>query len=182
MTSFNLLMFLLFVSLFGQDPVSQNERIYKINQPEALRTVLTEVIEIKKVENLQSDDFPRDFAIEVKNISKKPIYLIEIFAVLPNAVPGGMPIGFSLRYGKRGLLEFPNRPEPTDIPIAPGETGILKTDESGQSTRKYLEKRMGTSNIEMALNPVVLWFQIINFGDGTGYIVGSPYPVQKASR
>jgi hypothetical protein len=182
MTTFNLFMFLLFVSLFGQDPVSQNERIYKINQPEALRTVLTEVIEIKKVENLQSDDFPRGFAIEVKNISKKPIYFIDIAVVLPNAAPGGMLIGFSLDYGKSRLISFDNRPEPTDLPIAPGETGILKPDVSGQSTRKFLENMLGTSNIETALSPVVLWFQVINFGDGTGYIVGSPYPAPKASR
>jgi len=183
MTTVNLLMFLLFVSLFGQDPVSQNQRTYKINQPEALRTVLTEVIEIKKIENLQSDNFPQDFAIEVKNISKKPIYFIEIAAILPKAVPGGMPIGFSLNYGNSPkLISFDNRPEPTDIPIAPGETGILKGTMGAQGTRKYLEKMMGSSNIETALSHVVLWFQIINFGDGTGYMVGSPYPRQKVSR
>jgi hypothetical protein len=182
MTTFNFILFLLFVSLFGLAPVSQDQRTYKIHPPEGLRTVLTEVIEIKKIENLQSDDFPQDFAIEVKNISKKPIYFIEIAAVLPNTAPGGIPVGFSLGYGKSRLISFDNLSEPTDIPIAPGETVVLKSSGGAQYVRKYLEIRMGSSNIETALSPVVLWFQVINFGDGTGFIVDSHYPARKASR
>src|SRR5262245_56006735 len=116
MTTFNFFVFLLFVSLFGQAPVSQNQRTCKIHDREGLQTVLTEVIEIKKIENLQSDNFPQDFAIEVKNISKKPIYYLYIAAVLPNTAPGGLPIGFRLDYGKPRLVSIDNRPEPTDIP------------------------------------------------------------------
>lgn len=137
-----------------------------------------EVIEIKKVENLQSDNFPEDFALEVKNISQKPIYYFYIAAVLPMTGRGGIPTGFDLLYGNRALISFDKMPEPTDIPIAPGETFILKA-ENAKNVRQYIENIWGSDYLETALSSVVLAFQVINFGDGTGYIIGDPYPAHK---
>jgi hypothetical protein len=73
-----------------------------------------------------------------------------------------------------------NRPAPTDTPAKPGETFVLKPDVgSVKGVRRYLEDNVGSSNVETALNSVVLVFQVINFGDGTGYLGATP---DKATR
>jgi hypothetical protein len=170
MTLFLRLTFLFCAAVFVTTS-SQTPRTYKIDDPENIKTVLNEVVKIEKTNNLQSDRFPEDFEIEVKNISKKPIYFMYIFAILPHKGTA-----FRLFYGDPKLMDIKNRPGPTDIPIKPGETGIVKPEESVKYVRPYLEKKLGSDNVEVALSNVVLAFQTLNFGDGTGYILGKAYP------
>jgi hypothetical protein len=177
MTSFSRLLFLICGTVFVLSSVSQTPRTYKINDPESLQTVLKEVIEVQKTNNLQSSKFPEDFEIEVKNISKKPIYFIYIFAILPHKGTA-----FRLFYGDPQLMDIKNRPGPTDVPIKPGETGIVKPDDNVKYVRPYLEKKLGSDSVEAALSSIVLAFQTLSFGDGTGYIVGKAYPTNKVSQ
>ncbi len=184
MTMFSRALFLLCLSIFTLAPVSQTPRTYKIHDLENIQTVLKEVIEIQNIEKLQSDKFPEDFEIEVKNISKKPIYFVDIVVIFRGpALIGSIPIGFRVGFGDGKLIDIDNRPGPTDIPINPGETGILKPYPANvNSVRKFLENRLGSDNVENALSSVALSFQVISFGDGTGYIAGQAYPSKKGSQ
>jgi hypothetical protein len=187
MTIFRRLVFLLCVTLFMLTPVSQTPRTYKIHDLENLQTVLNEVVKIENIDKLQSDIFPEDFEIEVRNISKKPIYfmhVVVIFSETSRLGLGSPPIGFTVSFGNnRKLISISNRPDPTDIPVKPGETFVLKPHpENVKSVRKYFEDRIGSDNVEDALSNIALSFQTINFGDGTGYLTGHAYPAKKVSQ
>jgi hypothetical protein len=175
---FSRLVFLLCAAVLVIAPVSQTPRTYKIHDLERLqKTVLKDVVEIKDTKNLQSINFPEDFEVEMKNISNKPIYYMFV-AVVFSETPGGTPYGFDLKFGNKNLINISNRPDPTDIPAKPGETFILKAV-NAKYARKYFASRIDSSNIETALSKIVLVFQIINFGDGTGYLVATPVSATK---
>ncbi|MBX3279067.1 MAG: hypothetical protein KF868_13775, partial [Acidobacteria bacterium] len=57
------------------------QRRYEIREYE----IPNGIIEIVAVKNLQSDYFPTDFEIDIRNVSNKPIYFIEFLAILPEA-------------------------------------------------------------------------------------------------
>jgi hypothetical protein len=180
MTISSRLVFLLCVSLFTLTPVSQTPRTYKIHDLGNLQTVLNEVVKIENIDKLQSDKFPADFEIEMKNITKKPIYYMDIVVILRGTpLIGAIPTGFRMSFGNPKLINNENLPGPTDIPANPGETFVLKPHpENVKSVRQYLSNQFGDSNVEAALSNVVLIFQVINFGDGTGYLAGSAYPTK----
>ncbi|HKX30423.1 MAG TPA: hypothetical protein VJ302_22215 [Blastocatellia bacterium] len=175
------LIYLLCALFMVQDPATQTPRTYQIHDEQHLKTVLTEVVEVKGIRNLQSPNFPADFEVEVKNISQRPIYMIYIVAILPvSSARFGQPFGFSLSLGER-MLGVDGHAKPEDVPLNPGETACLKVeDASGSGLRKYLENNLGPAGTEEMLRKVSLYFQIISFGDGTGYQVGDPYPTRRA--
>jgi hypothetical protein len=181
MTTFKRLVFVLCAVLFTLAPVSQTPRTYKIDSIEHLQTVLNEVVEIKNIDKLQSDKFPEDFEIEVKNISKKPIYFMDMWVTFRGTpLIGAIPIGFDVSFGNPKLKSNDNRPDPTDTPVKPGETFVLKPHpEIVKSVRQFLENTVGSNNVDSALSSVALSFQVINFGDGTGYLAGQAYPAKK---
>jgi hypothetical protein len=174
MTIFSRLLFLLCATTFLMSSVSQTPRTYKIHSLERLQTVLNEVVKVENIHKLQSSNFPQDFEIEMRNISKKPIYfmhVVVIFSETSRLGLGGPPVGFQVSFGNRKLINISNPPDPTDIPAKPGETFVLKpAAESVKGVRKYFENKVGSNNVENALSNVVLVFQTINFGDGTGYM------------
>lgn len=128
-----------------------------------------DVLELKRVINLQSEKFAEELEVEVKNISSQPIYFVGIFASLPDCKPfvaAHEAVGFNLFYGrplKGGMAQA------GDIPIMPGETAILRADQwtrSGQYFAAFpqCEQKMKESGVR-----VNLVFQQLRFGDGTGY-------------
>src|SRR5436853_6178163 len=94
---------ILFLSLLSYGhPFSlaaQQERTYKIYEPNWPKGLL----EIKQVNNLQSPSFPKDFEVEVKNISNKPIYAIFIGVIVPES-KGSTPLTFDLDNGRQELI------------------------------------------------------------------------------
>lgn len=180
MTMFSRLVFLLCASLFLRFPTSQTPRAYKIHDLERLqKTVLKDVVEIKSINNLQSSNFPADFEIEMKNISNKPIYYMHVAVFFSETSRlMGNPYGCKLVFGNKNLININNLPDPTDIPAKPGENFVLR-GVGVKNIRKLFESNMDGSNVGVALSKIVIFFQMINFGDRTGYLGATPIPTAK---
>ena len=142
-------------------------------------------VEFKEVRNLQSrnEGWFRDLEIEVRNVSDKPIYFMEVSIDFPNVIaptptphpetmyiPRGV-IRFGITYGAERLINVHELAGPDDVPIKPGETYVLKVPESMVMGFDYIKKEK--KNLPpKAWNKVELWLHIVNFGDGTGFAGG----------
>lgn len=141
-------------------------------------------LKVREVRNLQKaeEDWFRDLEIEVENISDKPIYFISLLIEFPEipapppqmredgSTPSRSTTGFRLTYGTKRLMDVSRLATPDDIPLQPGETHVFKIPESRVKGLKHMER-------EKNLRPeqtgkMELEFDIISFGDGTGYIAG----------
>lgn len=135
------------------------------------------LLEIVRVDNLQSDSFPDGFGIEVKNISKKPMYNIWVEVLLPDARQylGGLTGSFPMKFGSARLHPAGSMAEPSDERLDPGESVVLKPHASvidnffTLSENRDQIRQNGTWRI-------ILDLQKVNFGDGTGYQAGQRYP------
>jgi hypothetical protein len=158
-------------------------RVYQVREGNRLR----EVIKIEEMVNVNSPEFPKGFQIKMKNLSSKPIYHISINVHLPDTGPFRLgDIWIPLQFGHPKLLQNSLRLEDLtqadleEYPltsIEPGKSaliGIEGGDETAEIVRKQVETEFGHDN--SATKRLELTFQVINFGDGTGYIIGYPYP------
>jgi hypothetical protein len=147
----------------GQKIQQKPERDFKIVELE----VPTEAITLKVI-GKENEDFPRDFEVEVKNVSSQPIYYLLIAGVLPDTKPHlqGLPLGFDLIYGAKSLANG-ERPQTKDIPIKTGQAIRLSIPrEAAEGLRKVL----ANENVpEMASRKIELYFQYLYFGDGSGF-------------
>jgi hypothetical protein len=123
-------------------------------------------IVIHKVKNLHSNSWHKDLEIEIKNVSDKPIYFMLAYLIFPDQpVPADGRAGVRLVYGdpkKNGLID--NYANPEDEHIAPGETYVFTIPEIDRKGIAVRDKKFPERNKNL-----VLEFQIINFGDGTGF-------------
>lgn len=119
-----------------------------------------------KTKNIKSKRWSHDLEIEVTNTSNKPIYYLSFMVVMQGVKsPEGKEYMFWVHYGRAQLNDFSTRLESTDIPLQPNESYVLKIDQveadSWETTRSKLKKPQPSK--------VGLVFQMLNFGDGTGY-------------
>jgi len=125
--------------------------------------------------DLRVEHWFRDLEIEVRNISPKPIYFIDLHVRFPDVDMDRGKLRFPLRYGRIELAKFDAPLTPDDVPIMPGGTHVFKVPAS-MSVRGF-EVLMSERKIpESATKKIELIFQLINFGDGTGYDSGIPVP------
>lgn len=153
---------------------SQGERKIKV------RTFTRMPLEVKEIRNLQKEgNWLRDLEIEVKNISRQPIYFISLtldFPDVPMPTPTPHPetgyipeavMGFSVYYGELRLKNVEQLAGSDDIPLKPGETYVFKIPEAWVMGYESMNR---TWNLPTeAWNSVDLYFNIISLGDGTGY-------------
>lgn len=143
------------------------ERKYEVKTFKGLPVTVNEVRNLQKTE-----DWFRDLEIVVKNISDQPIYFISLSILFPDIPPpANMPenskTGFSLKYGRPELGTLWNLARPEDVPIKPGETYTFTIPE-GYVTG--LENMKQTWYMPPgATNKIVIRFNAISFGDGTGF-------------
>lgn len=158
------------------------DRVYKVREGNALRRV----IRIEDIYNINSPDFPKRFQVMIKNLTSKPIYHIYITVHLPETeqfrIKGD--IWFPLRFGHPKLVD--NRLRLEDImesereehpltPLEPGKSLLLEIDDRvAEHVRQQIETEFPGDN--PVTKNLLLTVQVINFGDGTGYIIGRPYP------
>ena len=147
---------------------------------------LSRVIRIEDIYNIDSPEFPKRFQIKIKNISSKPIYHISINVHLPDTEPFRLTgdIWFPLRFGHPKLVNSSlrleditesERKEHPLTPLEPGKSVLIGIDDKiAEYVRKQIETEFGSDN--PATKRVESTVQVINFGDGTGYIIGQPYP------
>lgn len=129
-----------------------------------------------KVKNLQSENWARDFEVEVTNTSNKPIYFLSLGVVLPEvSSPDGYEIVFPLRYGRMDFISFQERGRDGDVPIQPGEKYVFKiVEQEAEVWEKYASKR---NLLPVEPRKVQIIFQSLNFGDGTGFHGNPAEPV-----
>lgn len=156
---------------FGQEGSQRNvERKYEIHvckSPQCSDAPLP--LKIIEVRNLQSEHWWRDLEIEVKNISDKPIYAIQLIVSLPDTLAlYDVTHGTPLEYGRYELRDISNRANADDRPLNPGETYIFKIPEKVWPTF--------TIPPVSATLKVKLRIQSVFFGDGTG-LSGSGVPL-----
>ena len=162
--------------------IEQN-RVYQVREGNRL----SKVIRIEEMVNINSPGFPKGFQIKIKKLTSKPIYHISINVHLPDTEPFRLgDIWFPLQFGRPKLLQNSlrledltqaDREEHPLTSIEPGKSaliGIEGGDETAEIVRKQIETEFGNDN--SATKRLELTFQVINFGDGTGYIIGHPYP------
>jgi hypothetical protein len=121
-----------------------------------------------ELQNLDSEKLLDMIAVKVTNVSKKPIYFLDLEILLPDVLSrDGKPIGFPLRYGRLDLIQFDKPLRPDDVPIQPGGVHIFKVDERSLEGFKQYADDMSLTQLE--LKTVYFFFYSLNFGDGTGF-------------
>ena len=119
-----------------------------------------------KVNNLNSTKWAHDLEVVVTNTSGKPIYFLDLHIILPEIKsPSGPNIGIPLRYGRIDFVKFTTPIEPGDVPIQPGKTYVFKIPASSAKGLDYLR----ASENQPEPKKIRIIFQVLNFGDGTGY-------------
>lgn len=128
-----------------------------------------------KIRNVTSEKWVRDLEVEITNTSDKPIYYMHMYVIVPGAKDPetGHQIGFLLKYGRIELIDFNEPVRADDVPIRPGERHIFKISEGDASGWESFRKKNGKPEPKA----VELVFQVINYGDGTGFRNTSASPV-----
>lgn len=119
-----------------------------------------------KVKNLNSKRWAHDLEIEVTNVSGRPIYFFHFYVTLPEVKGStGSIVAFWKHYGRGELLDLATPLEPDDVALLPGEKHIFTLSEGEAKAWDYMKENEGKPEPKK----VVIEFQSINFGDGTGY-------------
>jgi hypothetical protein len=147
-----------------------------------------DILQIVKVNNLQSPDFPKGFQAEVKNVSNKPIYFILINFMLPNTDKRSTALRFlyaRLIYGNPKLVTIKEPITSKDTPLNPGQRVTLDIP-AERATVIYDElvnfKQDFGVTYEIATQKVSLMQVMVRFGDGTYNKFGKEYPDQASLR
>jgi hypothetical protein len=121
-----------------------------------------------ELNNLQKKPLLRNLEVKVTNTSNKPIYHLVLGVILPEIIsPHGEPMGFPLRYGRMDLISFQEPIRSDDLPIQPGESFTFKIPEENLQSLEQLDTR---KNLGLKkLRKLYLMFQLLNFGDKTGF-------------
>jgi hypothetical protein len=129
-----------------------------------------------EVLNYEKDPLLHHIEVKVTNTGEKPIYYLELHLTLPDVLSDSYPIFFPLRYGRMDLIESGTPIEENDVPIKPGESIILKPDESNvKGFEKWAAKeRFSRSDFDR----IFLSFEDLIYEDRTGYwsFMGVPRP------
>jgi hypothetical protein len=157
-------LFLVSISSSGQEPASApGER--KFNN----KTFKDLPVSVLSVQNLQSDTWPKELRIQIKNTSNKPIFFILAHLIFPDdPAPTGVS-GIPLEYGKPDSDEVGKDPDPDAEHLKPGDTFLFAIPESleGGLTKKNQRAPETFQRMEFQ-------FDLIIFGDGTGFESGRP--------
>lgn len=123
-----------------------------------------------------------DFQLEITNTGSKPIYFL-LFSLVPDLgePEGARRLGLTVKYG-RNQLSFPDEPAiPSDVPIMPNEKAVLKVNEMDVKGWYHFIKVENWPEEKSKPSKATLFFEMLNYGDGTGYSGGdtTPYSVPK---
>jgi len=134
----------------------------------------------KAVKDLSNEKWPRDLELEITNTGTKPIYFLQMSLIMLDVTLDGTPMSFSIFYGptikKRGPIDFQASPE--DVPISPGETYVFRIPEFNVESWERFRQRENKPDAKR----LVMNFQILSFGDGTGFAGTTGAPMPRAPR
>ena len=148
----------------GTAQSAQEEREFKNTVPGHVPVKL-KLRNEQSFKDKKNKKWARELEIEVKNTGSKPIYFMYLLLVMPDVTIGGHPHAFQLTYGRIDLVRLSTPLSPEDVPIRPGDSVVLKVSESqlkGYESSRDEENRADPEKVKLD-------FQLINFGDGTGF-------------
>jgi len=121
--------------------------------------------------DLKNERWLREFELEVTNTGDRPIYYLEI-VMGTEVMPDGLPeIVIPMHYGRAELGDIVTKATSDDVPIKPGETVILTA--GGMATNwEKARREYGWPDASKFRAE----FQILSYGDGTGYWASELYP------
>jgi hypothetical protein len=94
-----------------------------------------------------------------------PVYFVSLLLLLPGAKLGGLPPVYKLRFGAPELGSFTAIARPGDVPLAPGESAVVRVPEAeAVKWEQWRERGVATDPEKL-----VLVLHQLNFGDGTGF-------------
>jgi len=157
---------------------SQRERVLE----SLIKKQLPVKVNIKKekeasFKNLNNPNWLREFELKVTNTADKPIYFLDI-ELISDVKIGGQSLDFGLIYGRPELGDVISKARPDDVPIKPGESYVFKIH-PGQVPVWEQKVREGTLP---DATKILVAFQTLSFGDGTGFFVNEPYPPARYRR
>jgi hypothetical protein len=120
-------------------------------------------------QGLDKEPFLNNFEIRVTNTGNKPIYELDLVLNFPQAIrPGdaGSAV-IPLFYGDPRLVDFDEPVDPSTVPLRPGETAVLRIEPKQAEGLQHFMRSMGGD--ELDLRRMLVIFQGINYGDGTGF-------------
>lgn len=122
------------------------------------------------VENLLSD-----VKIKVTNTGERSIYFLKFFISTKEdfLAPSGNQYGFALRYGRNALVDVDELAAKEDISLKKGESYIFKVDEN--ASKRFNEE--ARESYRAKPETYLLEFQMLSFGDGTGFLGSKARPV-----
>ncbi len=121
-------------------------------------------VTVLKVKNLQSGTWPNDLEIEIKNVSTKPIYFLNIIIEFPDDTAPNGSSGIVLKYGKIENMDIAVVAQPEDEHLDPGKTAWIIVDSVYRKGLLAKQASRPENFMKMELS-----FSIISFGDGTGF-------------
>ena len=132
-------------------------------------------IKIKKekeqsFKDLKNEKWLRQFELELTNTGEKPIYFLYLIMGTNVKVDNGLEMVYPLSYGRAELGDIVTKAASDDIPIKPGETIVLPICET-----PYWEQGVREGRWPQATK-FTAEFQLLSFGDGTGYFGSDLYP------
>jgi hypothetical protein len=126
----------------------------------------------KAFKDLKNEKWLRDFELEITNTGDKPIYFLSLSITLPEIIapyqigPDVNKMGFSIHYGRGQLIDIETKPWPDETPIKPGETYVFSFPAREQVDWDRFRKKEKKPDAKK----LILSFQALSFGDGTGFI------------
>jgi hypothetical protein len=122
-----------------------------------------------KVTNLQSKTWHRDLQIEVKNISKRPIYFILAYLVFPGETPPNGEVGITLHFGRLENIQIRHLADPADPHLDPNAIYSFTIPEPERSGFEARHKKYPGLDKNLLFR-----IALVSFGDGTGWELGEP--------
>ncbi len=152
---------------------SLEERELEINIPKHLPIKVRMKEEKEKAfKDLKNEKWVRDFELEITNTGDKPIYFLSLSITLPEIIapfqigPDVNKMGFVIHYGRGELIDIETKPWPDDIPLKPGEIYVFSFPARAQVDWDRFRKRENKPDAKK----LILTFQALSFGDGTGFV------------
>ncbi len=122
----------------------------------------------------------RDFELEVKNTGDKPIYFIQ-FDLVPDfgKAPSERTPALTIQYGRDELVYFDTALTPQDVPIKPGEKVFLRARNEEIEGWEHFKAVEQWPEHWLKPKKVSLLFEVLSFGDGTGFEGGGGVPHER---
>jgi hypothetical protein len=143
------------------------ERVREVVVALPARLPLKAVVKNRElVADPKNEHWMRDLEVEVTNTGRKPVYFVSLLLLMPGAKLAGLHPVYTLKFGSARLGSFTAVPRPEDVPIAPGESAVVRVRE-GEAAGWEKWRASGTATDPQKL---VLALHQLNFGDGTGFV------------